>query len=610
MPEELTIPAATWEAVDSLATGFLEAKTAPGLAYAVVRHGQIQHGGGVGFAVLDGEAPDATTAFRIASMTKSFTAAAILMLRDQGVLGLDDPIDTYLSQLRSLELPTSDSRMPSIRDLLTMSAGWATDDPWADREESMSAADYDELLAGGFTFNFSPGTGFEYSNLGYTMLGRIITVVSGIQYQKFVTERILRPLEMRNTGFTSTDIGAAAVANGHFFRDGSWQIEPLADTGEFAPLGGLFSTCADLAIWVRLLSGAFPARNDTDDAPLLSRASLREMQQGQRVLAPSMAVATAGQPLWLSSAAYGFGLLSAEDPLRGTIIGHSGGYPGYGTHMCWHPASGIGVIALSNGRYGGAVRIATSMLRTVLDAANAPSRVIAITTATSHIRGVVDRVLDSWDDAAVDAVVAANVDQDIPRAHRRAEIAAAVAAVGSLAPASAEHDEGTSSLASSSESHLVWWRRGERGRLRVEIRLTPQRPQRLQTLNVRAVAQPSVTLAETVDALVAALNCPRGQMPSWPMDVAVDVGVDIAAALDMAVLARVLQPQDEFEIAVHPCAATDEHSATFELRRGRLVWELVLAVHADTGQVTSCALTQRPLTSDAYALVVTADEEK
>ncbi|NDB18137.1 MAG: class A beta-lactamase-related serine hydrolase, partial [Actinobacteria bacterium] len=427
MPVPLTIPASAWEAVNAQAEGFLTTNTAPALSYAVVHDGRITHSGGVGASTVGGGAPGATTAFRVASMTKSFTAAAVLMLRDRDLLRLDDPISDHLPQLRSLELPRRDWREPTIRDLLTMSAGWATDDPWADREESMSPLDYDALLARGFTFNFSPGTGFEYSNLGYTMLGRIITNASGVQYQQFVTDNILRPLGMVNTGFTIADIGDAKVADGHYFRDDTWQVEPVAATGEFAPLGGLFSTCADLATWLGLLSGAFATDVHQDDAMPLSRSSLREMQQGQRVIAPSVAVATAGQPVWVSAAAYGFGLLTAEDPLRGTVVGHSGGYPGYGTHMCWHPASGIGVIALANGRYGGAFRVANSMLRTVLDAAKAPSRVIHVTESTFRMRAVVDSVLQEWDDAALDVVVAANFDADIPRQHRRLDIETALA---------------------------------------------------------------------------------------------------------------------------------------------------------------------------------------
>ena len=609
MPVALNVPESAWAAVDTQATDFLAAKTAPGLVYAVIRDGHVQHAGGVGVASDGGAAPGARTAFRIASMTKSFTAAAVLILRDSWLLRLDDPVSAYLPQLEAMRLPQPDWREPTIRDLLTMSGGWPTDDPWADREESMSAADYDALLAGGFSFNFAPGTGFEYSNLGYTMLGRIITNVSGVQYQQYVTDEILRPLGMSSTGFTPNDINGAHIADGHYFRNGEWQVEPIAATGEFAPLGGMFSTCEDLATWVGLMTAAFHVHNQASTHSPLSWSSLREMQQGQRVMAPSVALATAGQPLWLSSAAYGFGLMVSEDPLRGTIVGHSGGYPGYGTHMCWHPASGIGVIALSNGRYGGAFRVATSMLRTVLDAAQAPSRLVQVTDTTHQIRAVVDAVLDDWDDQALDGIIATNFDADIPRQHRRADIDTAIASVGALAPTT-PMASGQDQPTSAAQSHLVWWRAAAHGRLRLEIRLTPQLPQRLQTLNVRAVPAPVDSLTAAARDIVAAFNCPPGQMPVWPVDLALAPAVNPASVLDLAVAARAMERSSPFVCAPHPCAATDGHNATFELRRGRVVWELTLAMDVQTGAITACALAQRPLTSDANAVIVSNDSAK
>lgn len=595
------IPTSAFDDVDAQARTFLAANSAPALAYAVVHDGRIVHAGGVGESRVGGPAPDERSVFRIASMTKSFTAAAVLILRDEGRLRLDDAVDQHIPQLRGLRLPTQDSRMPTVRDLLTMSAGWATDDPWADREESMSPTDYDALLAEGFTFNFAPGTGFEYSNLGYTMLGRLITNVSGVRYQRFVTERILRPLGMTSTAFTAEELDPVTLADGHYLRGGAWLVEPTAPTGEFAPLGGLFSSCADLARWVSIMAGAFPARDDADPAVPLSRASLREMQQGYRVLAPSVAVVTAGQPLWLNSPAYGFGLLIAEDPVRGTVVGHSGGYPGYGTHMCWHPETGIGVVALANGRYGGAFRAATAMLRSVLDAAGSPSRVIAVTAATSRARTIIDRILDSWDDTELDALVSANVDADVPRALRRADAQEAIAAVGPLLAPS-----GAGEATSTAQSHLVWWRDAVRGRLRVEVRLTPQNPQRVQTLNIRAVPEPSTALAAAAHSLVAAFNAVSepGRAAEWPDRLVTHEGVDTGAVLAMTLVARALEPAASFRLAEHPCAAASADSATFELHRGNVVWELVLAVDAESGAVTSCALAQRPLNADARAVVL------
>ena len=104
----------------------------PGLAYGIVAGGCLVHARGVGERWLGGPVPDAETVFRIASMTKSFTAAAVLALRDDGALGLDDPVAEDVPELRDLS-PASDSPRLSIRHLMTMTAGFPTDDPWGRR---------------------------------------------------------------------------------------------------------------------------------------------------------------------------------------------------------------------------------------------------------------------------------------------------------------------------------------------------------------------------------------------------------------------------------------------------------------------------------------------
>ena len=106
--------------------------------------------------------PAADSVFRIASMSKSFTAAAIMLLRDDGVLRLDDPIQQWVPELAGMPLPTSDSRPPTVRQLLSMSGGFPEDDPWADRLESMSDDEYTRLAGQPKTFSRAPGMAWEY----------------------------------------------------------------------------------------------------------------------------------------------------------------------------------------------------------------------------------------------------------------------------------------------------------------------------------------------------------------------------------------------------------------------------------------------------------------
>ena len=155
--------------------------------------GELVHAVGLGQRYLDGPPPDADTVFRIASMTKSFTASAILALRDDGALGLDDLAEEYVPELRGWPLVSPDSAGVSLRHLLTMTAGFPTDDPWGDRQQGLPLDDFAKFLAGGVGFNWAPGTRFEYSNLGYAILGRVITAVTGAAYQDYIRDSLLRP---------------------------------------------------------------------------------------------------------------------------------------------------------------------------------------------------------------------------------------------------------------------------------------------------------------------------------------------------------------------------------------------------------------------------------
>ena len=574
--------------IDRLMGDFVTAGTTPGIAYGVVSDGLLVHSGGAGVARLgDGEPPHADTVFRIASMTKSFTAAAILMLRDSGRLALDAPVSTYVPELASVVLPTTDSRPPTVRDMLTMSAGWATDDPWADRQESIDPAGFSAMLAGGLTFDETPGVVFDYSNLGYSLLGRIISNVSGIQFQDFIAAQILGPVGMSSSGFRLEDIPADRLADGHFRRDDQWNVEPWAATGEFAALGGIASTVTDLARWVSVLAGAFPARNDVDAGVPLRRSSLREMQQGSRFFSAVRGVDSGADYVHGESMSYGFGLVIATDERFGDIVSHSGGYPGYGSHMVWHPTSGLGVIGLANGRYASPGRTAArSALLALLEAADAPARKIRVTPATKDAQVRVDSLLDAWNDEAADELFAPNVDFDLPRDHRKKDIADAIAKVGGLAGPAQE-------VTATTPSSIEWVRPGMRGRIKIDIQLMPLAHQQVQTLGVEAVPEPDVVLRQAAAAIVAAL---LSEDPQWPEGVVTDAAVDHGAVLKGA--AAALAAGAARELPAHPVSARSAFDASFALRGRAATTTLKLVMDATSHVVTSCSFVTA---ADAWA---------
>ena len=530
--------------LEEIVDRYLAAGGQPGLVYGVVEHGRLVHVGSRGWRRDGGPAPDESTAFRIASMTKSFTAATVLLLRDEGLLRLDDEVSRYVPEVAALRPPTDDAPPLTVRALLTMTAGLPTDDPWGDRQQDLPDDAFADLLRGGLSFAWTPGTAYEYSNTGYALLGRVIAAAAGAPYADVVTGWLLAPLGLRSTVFTAEDVPAGHLAQGYRATpDGGWEEVPFAGHGAYAPMGGLFSTVADLARWVGGFTAAYPPRDDDGvaavgradggavDSHPLSRSARREQQQPHRALAPLTLWRSLAEPPVVRGQAYGYGLVVEHDPGHGDAVGHGGGYPGFGSHMRWHPASGLGIVALGNATYAPAGRLTAQLLDHLLAASPArrsagrtgpaPSAGRAMTAATLAARDGVEALLRRWDDGLAGRLLAPNVDLDEPLERRRATIEAAVAQLGPL-------EREPVAPRSASPAHLSWWLGGPGGRLRVEIRLTPQVPPQVQTLAVTAVRFPPADVRALAEHLAAALIDAE---PGWPAgwllpDPVLDPGVE------------------------------------------------------------------------------------
>ncbi|HUG51066.1 MAG TPA: serine hydrolase domain-containing protein [Terrimesophilobacter sp.] len=463
--------------VDSAAIDapFLEHTTAaPSSVWAVFDRTGVVHWGSTG-ALDDGSAPTLTSAYRIASCTKSFTAAAVLSLRDGGLLQLGDPITRFVPEFSGVALPTADSPVPTIGMLLTMSAGFPTDDPWADRQEAMTDHEFTALLLRGLSFESIPGTRFAYSNLSFALLGRVIERAAGVSYRDLVTTRFLEPLGLAATAFDSLayasgTVVAGTVAAGYRATDNGWERLPFSTPGAFSPIGGLFTTAGDLASWARWLSGAFDGGTAATHGPGLSRASRRELQQLHR-FAPGRGAHPCG---------YGFGLFVEQYPREGPVVSHSGGYPGFSAHMRWSVASGLGIVAFANAT-GARVSVpATAAFDALLQAhPGSPGRLTWPQTAPA--RDAVTGLIEHWSDEVAASLFSENVALDDSFEHRRAAIAAAVGAIGGLTGGIEPPDD---EAAASTASHQVWQLSGRTDTLRVEILLTPESPPRVQTLKV------------------------------------------------------------------------------------------------------------------------------
>jgi CubicO group peptidase (beta-lactamase class C family) len=538
--------------VDALAASCQQRGGQPGLAYGIVIGGDLVHAAGLGERYLGGPPPDADTVFRIASMTKSFTASAILALRDDGALQLDDPAEAYVAELREWPAVSPDSPRVSLRHLLTMTAGFPTDDPWGDRQQGLPLVEFAEFLSGGVRFNWAPGTRFEYSNLGYAILGRVITAVTGMAYPGYIRERLLRPLGMTRTGFEAEEFDAPELARGHRRvkadgeGGGDWsEVEP-DPCGAFAPMGGVFSCVRDLTRWVAGFAAAFPPGDPlAGGAHPVRRATRREMQLPQVLTGWDPSPGFPGNTT-SGLSAYGFGLFVEDHPVLGRVVSHSGGYPGFGSNMRWHPATGTGVIALGNGTYAAMKTLAAGLLDTVLRHRDRPAHGYAVALApagavrprgtrmagpwpeTLAAREAVSALLRSWDDAEAARLFSPNVAQDAPFSERRQVLDLIRERIGDFREDSGRRPE------FDTPAHCRWWLAGQRGVVQVQIQLNPEHPPRVQSLTLAVPPAAGSRLRGTLDAVIAWLNgTGRGWPPSIPVAQAADAGL-VARRLRMA----------------------------------------------------------------------------
>jgi serine-type D-Ala-D-Ala carboxypeptidase/endopeptidase len=325
----------------------------PGLVYGIVVDGRLVHIGTFGVQDLDSRRRvGADTLFRIASMTKAFTALTVLKLRDDGRVRLDALAEEYVPELRGWKYLTEDSPRIRVRDLLNHVAGFVTDDPWGDRQTPLPEDEFTRLLREGVPFTRAPGTSFEYSNLGYALVGRIVTNASKHPYADTITRTLLRPLGMEESGFVAEAAPRDRRALGYRWEDNAWRPEPNLGPGAFGAMGGLQTSANDYSKWIAFLLSAWPPRDGVDTGPV-KRATVRELVQGSNFPRVRARFSRSGTDSCRQAATYGMGMIVAVDCDLGLTLSHGGGYPGYGSHVLLLPNRGVGIFAFANRTYAG-----------------------------------------------------------------------------------------------------------------------------------------------------------------------------------------------------------------------------------------------------------------
>jgi len=392
----------------------------PGVAYGLVVDDSLVFSGAFGYSNPEtGTQATARTCFRIASMSKSFTAMAILKLRDEGKLRLSDPAAYYVPDMDQLTYLTRDSPPVNIFNLLTMTAGFPEDNPWGDRFLDISDGDLMKLVRSGLSFSTVPSLNYEYSNLGYGLLGHIITEVSGVPFQEYITRNILHPLGMTDTYYEYAEVPRDRLAQGYRWENGQWEEEPMLHDGAFGSMGGLITTIEDFSKYVSFHLSAWPPRSDPPDSGPVRRSTLREMHQlnNPRYLKDIKRFGNDTGPLIQG---YGFGLRGIHD-LNGVLeIGHGGGLPGFGSNFIFFPQMGIGIMAFSNLTYAGRILQETNyqVIQKLIDQDLFKPRTLPVSRILEIRKMQVVDLITGWDPELEKDIVAANLYLDRDREAR------------------------------------------------------------------------------------------------------------------------------------------------------------------------------------------------
>lgn len=490
--------AAAFPEIERLFKSWMERTQAPGAVFGVIIDGELAFVKAAGVREKTNNAPvTPETVFRIASMTKSFTAMAILKLRDERKLSLEDPVSKYVPELANLPYPTSDSQVLIVRHLLTHSEGFPEDNPWGDRQLAQSDKTMREWMRTGIPFSTSPGTTFEYSNYGFAILGQIIAKASGRHYEDYVRDNILRPLGMNSSTFEMSAVPREHIALGYRREDNVWKPEPMLAHGSFGAMGGLWTNAHDLARYVTFLMSAFPPRDEPDRGPI-KRSSAREMQQVWRTSAAAAFRPTVDAQLQIASGGYGYGLGASHDCRFAHVVGHGGGLPGYGSLMRWLPEYGVGLIGMANQTYQGFNGLFNDATLALHRTGALQPRVVQPSPALLTAQSDVSQLIIKWDESLANRIAADNLFLDVAaevRANRWKELAQQH---GTCRPAT--------SIKPENALRGEWRMMCDRGWLNVFITLAPTMPPKVQLININPVLSPDAEMTKTAEAIVKLLT--------------------------------------------------------------------------------------------------------
>ena len=454
----------------------------PGIAFGIVVDGKLVFSGTDGYTDIDKKTKVTTQSlFRIASMSKSFTAMAILKLRDDGKLSLDDPAYLYVPEMKKLKYPTADSTHITIRQLLTHGAGFPEDNPWGDRQLADTNKELSELIEGQISFSNPPGLAYEYSNLGFALLGRIVTKVSGMPYQRYIRQNIWRPLGMTTSEWEYANVAPDKLAHGYRWERERWNEETLLhDTadGSWGAMGSMISSIDEFSRYMAFHLSAWPPSSAAETGPV-KRASVREMHHPWRFNSLSPNFTYPGGRVCATAGAYSYGLGWLRDCEGRVYIGHSGGLPGFGSQWRVMPDYGIGVVAFGNVTYASLGNVNLQVLDLMVREAGLKPRQLPVSDILAKRKAEILKVIPSWETGEKSGIFAENFFPDHPIDLLKKQYAALWAKAGKIVE--------VRELVPENQLRGRFLVVGEKIDIEVYFTLSPENPPLIQQLDVREV---------------------------------------------------------------------------------------------------------------------------
>ncbi|UOK43646.1 MULTISPECIES: serine hydrolase domain-containing protein [Flavobacterium] len=470
---------ATYPVIDKMFSDYAKQNHFPGLVYGLVVNGKLIHTGNFGYLnTSQKNTANSKSEFRIASMTKSFTAMAIVKLRDEGKLKLDDPISLYIPEMAAQKYLTTDASPITIRHLLTHAAGFPEDNPWGDRQMAKTDEEFIAMIKKGISFSNDPGLKYEYSNMGYAMLGYIIKKVSGLSYQTYITKNILEPLGMMHTYFEYSKVPPNELAHGYRWLNDQWVEQPMLHDGTYGAMGGMITSIEDFGKYTALHLSAWPPRNDTDNGPI-KRSSIREMQFPSNMGSFDPQNTYPYDRICPTVGAYCYGLGWRKYCNNNVYVGHSGGLPGFGSNWKIMPDYGIGIISFSNLTYANMNLINLKVLDTVISLAKLKPHQLPVSAILNQRKNELISLLPEWKNPEAKHIFAENFFMDYFPDSLRKEATTLFNKAGKIIK--------TGELIPENNLRGSFILEGENIDIEISFTLTPENPPLIQEYNIKEI---------------------------------------------------------------------------------------------------------------------------